>query len=125
MPSYAGIDLGFVIAPSDGPVPAEWQRNAYPGVAGVEQLAMGPRGWTFQLQGFLFASNITAFVALKNSLYAYQVGQTANVYVDADGTSHSGTVLINFRPTGPRYFLDNVGPGVGQEYTAEFFYPGA
>ena len=124
MAVYAGIDLGLIQAPSDGPVPAEWQRNAYPGVGGVEQLAMGARGWVFQLRGFISGSSLANFVALKNSLFALQVGQTANTYVDADGTSHTGVVLISFRCDGPRYYVDQYG-AVGQEYSAEFFYPGA
>ena len=124
MPSYAGIDLGLVMEPTDGPAPVEFQRNAYPGVNGIEQLIMGSRGWVYTLQVFLPAASLVGFSALKSALYTYAAAGSPNTYVDAEGFAHGGVVLQAIRPSGPRYNIDAFG-GVGQRFSMEFFYPGA
>ena len=82
--------------------PAAVQRNDYPGVNGVEKLAMGGRGSTISLVGELYGSTSYAIGTFVYNLMLLQANATPGVFYDEVHVLTINNAYIEaFRTTGP------------------------
>lgn len=121
MASYAGTDLGVVEACNTSAAPKERQVNAYPGVNGLQLLDHGSRGGMTALRGHLIASSKANLATLVDTFRGYQLAGGKASLVDTYGTTWTGVILTQFRPTGRFYAMP--GGYFCQAYEAEFLHP--
>ena len=124
MATFDGYDLGIIEEMTTEPEPAGWQKNSYPGIRGLELLAMGSRGLVTHCHGSIAGIDPVDLSSIKQAFGGYVLSQVPCALVDADGTIWLNVVMVAFRPVGRRYLLGYAGEaGVAQRYEAEFLHP--
>lgn len=118
-PSFDGIEM-FGPAPwFEGPEQlADAQVNSYPGVDGVELIALGGRGGVTRVRGVLAGETADDLAAAEGVLRGYAKSLAACVLVDDLGQAWPAVVLTRWRPVGP-VDLDAYGVS-SRDYEAEF-----
>lgn len=108
MPGYGGNATVFGVSVRMAPTLNDRaaQRNAYPGLSGVELIDLGGRGRMTTIRGRLFGSTVGNLMAAKAILESY-VDNVPRVLVDTAGIAWPNVVLH------PPRFIDRWTPGAG------------
>jgi hypothetical protein len=79
--TFNGVSLfGYAIKMTNNVSDRSSQKNAYPGLAGVEHIDLGSRGRTTIVRGRLFASSVANLMAAKTLMESYHDGLPYSMY---------------------------------------------
>jgi hypothetical protein len=112
--------LATTVVVADGPRGV--QRNAYPGLDGVEELDQGSRGRLITITGRLYGANASAMGAAEADVRSYNDGATHTI-VDQFGVAWSYCKYESFEPQGRVEIavdLNGNGPMYHRRYVARF-----
>lgn len=92
---------GVAVKMATQPNPPGGQSGAYPGITGVEWLALGGRGRVTQVQGYLTGADAAAFEAACSVIRSYQESGYVGVFVTTTGRAVAYARIVAFQPSPP------------------------
>lgn len=118
MPSFNGVAIfGAAVKMATGDLEVARQETGFPGLNGVESLAMGSRGLFTTAEGVLYGNSAGGLQSSESTFRSYRDGNSY-VLVDSFGGSWNNVVMDAFEPQG-RIIQDSYG-NYWRTYRARF-----